>query len=40
MSKVVAIARHAFRDNVDFARMAIVLGCAAALILAGEALPF
>lgn len=27
-------------DSLDLARRAIVLGCAAALILAGQALPF
>lgn len=27
-------------DSMDIARRAIVLGCAAALILAGQALPF
>jgi hypothetical protein len=27
-------------DSVDLARRVIVLGCAAALILAGQALPF
>ncbi|WP_286172807.1 hypothetical protein [Porphyrobacter sp. YT40] len=27
-------------DSIEWARRAIVLGCAAALILAGQALPF
>ena len=40
MSKAAALARLALHDAVDRARLAIVLGCAAALILAGEALPF
>lgn len=40
MSKAVALARQTARRSADHARLAIVLGCAAALILAGEALPF
>ena len=40
MSKAATFARRTFRDSVDFVRMAIVLGCAGALILAGQALPF
>lgn len=36
MSKAAAIARNA----ADYARAVIVFACAAALILAGEALPF
>ena len=33
------LARISVRDSVDAARLAIVLACAGALILAGEALP-
>jgi len=40
MSKTLAIARSAARRTGDHARAAIVLGCAAALIFAGQALPF
>jgi hypothetical protein len=40
MSKAIALTRSAVRQGSDFARAAIVLGCAAALILAGEVLPF
>lgn len=40
MSNVIAIARDAARQTGDRARAAIVLGCAAALILADQALPF
>ena len=40
MSKAIAIARNAARRSVDHARAALVLGCAAALILAGQTLPF
>lgn len=39
MSKAIAIARQSARHGADFARLAIVLACAGALILAGEALP-
>ena len=39
MSKAATLARSKFRNSVDFARLAIVLACAGALILAGEALP-
>ena len=39
MSKVIAHAARTARDTVDYARLAIVLACAGALILAGEALP-
>ena len=39
MSKATAIARQAIRETADYARMAIVLGSAAALILAGDFLP-
>jgi len=35
-----AMTRNVVRHGADYARMAIVLACAAALILAGEALPF
>lgn len=38
--KVGAIARTAARQGADHARFAIVLACAAALIMAGQALPF
>jgi hypothetical protein len=34
-----ALTRSAVRRSADYARIAIVLGCAAALILAGQALP-
>ena len=40
MSKAIAIARNAVRETADHARVAIVLTCAGALILAGQALPF
>ena len=40
MSKAIALTRRAARHSADYARMVIVLACAAALILAGEALPF
>lgn len=40
MSKAIALTRSAARHGADHARLAIVLACAAALILAGEALPF
>ena len=39
MSKAFAIARTAVRDTADYARLTIVLACAGALILAGQALP-
>ena len=35
-----ALARNTVRDAADAARLAIVLACAGALILAGQALPF
>ena len=35
-----ALARNTVRDTADAARLAIVLVCAGALILAGQALPF
>jgi len=40
MSKIIAIARGAARQTGDQVRAAIVLGCAAALILADQPLPF
>ena len=40
MSKIIAIARKAALQPAELARLATVLGCAAALILAGQALPF
>ena len=40
MTKAVSITRTAVRDSADYARLAIVLVCAGALILAGQPLPF
>ena len=40
MSKAIALTRNAVRHSADHARLAIVLACAAALIMAGQALPF
>ena len=40
MSKAIALSRTAARHSADAARLAIVLACAAALIMAGQALPF
>ena len=40
MSKAIALTRTAVRRSADHARVAIVLVCAASLILAGQALPF
>jgi hypothetical protein len=40
MSKVIALTSNATRHGADYARLAIVLTCAAALIMAGQALPF
>ncbi|MFC3097986.1 hypothetical protein [Alteraurantiacibacter palmitatis] len=40
MSKAIALTRLYAADPVDALRSAIVLVCAAALILAGAALPF
>lgn len=44
MSKAIALSRTAYaaaqQRQLDIARSAIVLGCGAALILAGQALPF
>jgi hypothetical protein len=39
MSKAIALTRSAARHSADYARVAIVLACAAALIMAGQALP-
>jgi hypothetical protein len=39
MSKAIALTRSAARHGADYARVAIVLACAAALIMAGQALP-
>ena len=40
MTKAIALARNTVRDSADLARLALVVGCAGALILAGQALPF
>ena len=40
MSKAIALTRNAVRRSADHVRLAIVLACAAALIMAGQALPF
>jgi hypothetical protein len=40
MSKALSIAHRAVRQSGDPARLVVVLACATALILAGEALPF
>ena len=40
MSKAIARARTTVLDNADWARAVIVLTCAGALILAGQATPF
>ena len=40
MSKAIALTRTAVRRSADHARLAIVLGCAGALIMAGQVLPF
>lgn len=40
MSKAIALTRSYAADSVELLRCAIVLGCAAALIAAGNALPF
>lgn len=40
MSKAIALTRTAVRHSGDYLRVAIVLACAASLILAGQALPF
>lgn len=39
MSKAIALARQSVHHGADLARVAIVLACAGALILAGEFLP-
>ena len=39
MSKAVALTRQSALQALDYARLAIVLACAGALILAGPALP-
>jgi hypothetical protein len=39
MSTALALARTTVRDSADFARTAIVLACAAALVFAGQAFP-
>ena len=40
MSKAIALTRSAVRQGATHARLAVVLACAAALIMAGQALPF
>jgi hypothetical protein len=40
MSKAITLTRSAARHSADYARLAIVLACAASLIMAGKALPF
>lgn len=40
MARALAFAYHAPFDAVELARLAIVTGCALALIAAGQALPF
>jgi hypothetical protein len=40
MSKAIALTRHYAVDSVELLRCAIVVGCAATLIAAGQALPF
>jgi hypothetical protein len=39
MSKAIALSRHYALDSVELLRTLIVVGCAAALIAAGNALP-
>ena len=39
MSKAIALTRRSARHGADCARLAIVLACAGALIMAGQALP-
>ena len=39
MSKAIALTRSAARHSADYARVAVVLACAASLIMAGQALP-
>jgi len=40
MALALAYAQHAARDPLELARAIVVCGCAAALIAAGQALPF
>lgn len=40
MRKAIALTLSTVRHGADVARLAIVLACAGALILAGQALPF
>jgi len=40
MSRAIALTRSAARHGADTARLTIVLACAAALIMAGQAFPF
>jgi hypothetical protein len=40
MAKAIALTRHVTADPAGIARALIVCGCALALILAGQALPF
>ena len=40
MSKALVLVRNAAHRSLDAAQAALVLGCALALILAGDALPF
>jgi len=39
MSKAIALARTSAQHSADLARLAIVLACAGALIVAGQAFP-
>ncbi len=39
MTKAIALSRHYVLDSIELLRCVIVLGCAAALIAAGEILP-
>lgn len=39
MTKAIALARNTVRHSADAARPMLVLACASALILAGQALP-
>lgn len=40
MAKAIAATRMIANDRADLLRKAVVLGCAAALILAGQPLPY
>ena len=40
MARAIAATRMIASDKTDMARKALVLGCAAALILAGQPLPY